>query len=241
MCAIAQRSAAQQCQPMAILEIHLWHGQPKKFDFAHLTALLAATEIERALRFRFPEDRDAFALVHAMRRIELSRILGARPQDMDFGRSEKGRPTLRNVQVRDFAFSASRRRELVVFAASRLPRLGVDVERIAPVENPEQLLSKFLDHESLASISTGTSREHSAAFAKLWTITEACAKARGTGLETFSPLLSVRFESPDDAVVLDGSIRWRCQLISPDPTHQIAIAHSDVGKIAVNIQEWRTA
>ena len=218
--------------------IHLWHGQPKKFDFDQVQLHLAPNEIERAQRFRFREDRDAFALVHAMRRIELSHILGAQPQELEFGRSQKGRPTLQNAHPKDLAFSASRRRKLVIFAAAGLSRLGVDVEQIGPVDNPASLLAKFLSDESLSALSIGTVRERSHAFAKLWTITEACAKARGTGLETFTPRMTVLFETSDLAIVEDGPNRWRCQIFAADPEHFVTVAYAAPQWLTIRLTKW---
>ncbi len=223
---------------MQASEIQCWLARPDEVDIETLLPQLSPDELARANRYRFPEDREAFVLAHAMRRAELARYLDRPPTQIRFGRSPKGRPVLVDTPSGDFAFSASRRRGLVVFALGNTARLGVDVEQVSHIEHPEMILSKFLDPISLAKLSGLSGLAQQAHFAQLWTITEACAKARGTGLETFSPRLEIRYDSPDFAIVQDGQNHWRCNIYAPDDLHKTTVAYAGDAWLPVQIRQW---
>ena len=202
--------------------INLWSARPGMGNSDAYAAMLSQAETDRAARYKFAADSDAFVTAHGLRRQVIAGQIGVLPGDLRFDRTAKGRPTLASPHAKPFAFSASRRRNLVAVATGPVQYLGVDVENVAPIADHEQVLSTFLDAASLALL-TGPNLEQT--FAQLWTITEACAKARGTGLETFSPRLSVRLEAVDLASIQDGTLRWKCHLLAPDDQHRIAVAY----------------
>lgn len=206
-------------------KVHLWLARPAGRELDMWRRTLNAPELARAGRYRFAEDRDAFIAAHGLRRQAIGQSLGLEPASVRFDRTAKGRPTLASAHDRPFAFSASRRRNLVAVCVAPLTYLGIDVENVTPVADHHQLLEKFLDADSMHLLDglAGTALDKQ--FARLWTITEACAKARGTGLETFVPRLSIRMQSADTALVLDGQVRWRCDLSAPDDLHSLAVAY----------------
>jgi len=204
-----------------------------------LLSILDASERLLAGRYLFAADSRAFIISHAMQRLEIARHLRCDPSELRFGKSDKRRPILVSDGADKLRFSASRRRSLVVFALSAQASLGVDVENVAAIENPESLLKPFVDPLTISLLDGLSGRPLHVRFAQLWTITEACAKARGTGLGSFTPRLSVRFESATEAVVRDGAAHWRCQLFAPDPAHQIAVAYNDDTSADVKVNDWR--
>ena len=164
------------------MTVRAWLARPQEFDIAALQRTLGQAEKTKADRFRFAADRNAFVLSHALQRAQLSQTLNTPPYELQFGRTAKGRPMLTHPKADNLAFSASRRREVVVYAQATISQLGIDVEKIVAIDNPEALLAKFLDSTNIALLS-GSGKHRT--FTRLWTITEACAKARGTGLATF--------------------------------------------------------
>ncbi len=203
--------------------ISLWLVQPAECNLQKYGQLLGDAEQARAARFRFRQDHDSFVAVHGLRRLALAKTLSAPAKSLRFGRSAQGRPML-DEPTSELKFSASRRRGLVAVAVANCKSLGVDVENVAPIADPETLLGKFLDRASIATLSGLETSELQSCFAQLWTITEACAKARGTGLETFSPRMQVSFDSAHSAVVDDGQAQWHCHLLAPDPMFRVAVA-----------------
>lgn len=218
--------------------VQLWLVKTGDFDPLLLSDALDQTEKARALRYRFEADHNAYVVAHALRRLAVAAELKMRPGDIKFGRSAQGRPTLEYPSASYLGFSVSRRRAMVALATARRLRLGVDVENVGGIPDPLPLLGKFLDSVSLAGLEGLEGRALQIRFAQLWTITEACSKARGTGLETFLPRMSVNFEASDLAIVIDGANQWHCQLFSPDPGHCAAIAYENAGFLPVSLRDW---
>jgi 4'-phosphopantetheinyl transferase len=104
------------------------------------------------------------------RRIQLRRAAGGKPQLVQ----DAGGPLL------ELSWSSSA--ELVLYAIARGRRVGVDVERVRAVCDPVELARSVLgDHDRSAIAHMPEGRRHRA-FLGRWTQTEACLKARGTGL-----------------------------------------------------------
>jgi len=83
-------------------------------------------------------------------------------------------------------------------------RIGIDLERVRPV-SAAVVARVFAPEDATYLRALGDSqREH--AFARLWTVAEACAKATGTGLEML--LNGLQRLGPDRDGVYDGCLRW---------------------------------
>ncbi len=218
--------------------IKIWQSRPQWWDYTKFNELLTDSQHVESRRFRFEADRNAFVLSHALLRTKLSEAFNLEPKELQFGRTRRGRPVLTYPAAQGLAFSASRRREIVVIAFAPVAQLGVDIEKIVAIENPEALLSKFLDQTSIAHLPGHPGPDQHRRFARLWTITEACAKARGTGLETFTPRLSVSFETADRAIVRDGPNFWRCQTFAADPDHYVTVAYAAPQWLPLELNQW---
>jgi 4'-phosphopantetheinyl transferase len=75
--------------------------------------------------------------------------------------------------------------------------VGVDVERVGPIEDLAERGAGVLAHEELAVLAAAVPPERAGAFLCYWTRKEALLKATGEGLTV--PLDSVRVTSPDSA------------------------------------------
>lgn len=138
---------------------------------------LSDGELQRANRFRLPEDRQRFILAHVIKRFCLSRLLGLPPEALRFAEGPKGKPFC-SERGAPF-FNISHGGDWVLFAASSLEELGVDVERSA-----RSVSDGTMNHVLTAAQQEKVNAAHNpqAAFIAYWTQKEAISKALGLGL-----------------------------------------------------------
>lgn len=148
---------------------------------------LSDAEQGQAARFRFTEDRWSYRAAHAGLRLLLGRLLGEAPRDIAFHTLPGGKPMLcpmRYTPRRAAAlqFSISHSRGLVAIALSGSP-VGIDVERVRPLADMEQLVARFMAPETLAAFRAEPDAQASMAlFYRHWTLGEAMVKATGKGI-----------------------------------------------------------
>jgi phosphopantetheinyl transferase len=205
---------------MANVNLDIWLARPP----ASAAALQTLTETERVdcARFRNSADRESFLTARALRRHVLAGMVGEPAGALTFSRRASGRACLVHPDS-ELMFSSSRRRGLAAFTAAGVQALGLDVEDAAPIPDAEIVLARFIRDRDLALLENPLLGPENGRFAQLWTIVEACAKARGTGLSE-KMRLGIVVESETQAVVADGDRVWRCLLFSPDPDHRLALA-----------------
>ncbi|MGH9423025.1 MAG: 4'-phosphopantetheinyl transferase family protein, partial [Thermoanaerobaculia bacterium] len=91
-----------------------------------LAKLLTDTELARANRYRFPDDRRRSIVARAATRRLLGRELDADPRELIIVEEEHGKPALLN---REIEFNASHSGDLVALALAKGTPVGIDVER----------------------------------------------------------------------------------------------------------------
>src|SRR5947208_2018604 len=108
-------------------DVHVWRldaGSTAADDFLRL---LTSEERERALAFRFAQDRDRFAAMHAGLREILSLYLDCSPPAVEFVRDVHGKPALALQDGGGFHFSLSHSRDLGLVAVTRAGAVGIDL------------------------------------------------------------------------------------------------------------------
>jgi 4'-phosphopantetheinyl transferase len=142
------------------------------------SALLDATEQARARQYRRFEDRERFVRAAALLRLIAALTVGVAVEEVRIDRTcprcggAHGRP---RVVGHDLEVSISHSGALVVVAATSAGRVGVDVERVRPIDHV--LLSDEICHRAEARPDL-----RPASFYKLWTRKESVLKATGVGL-----------------------------------------------------------
>lgn len=134
--------------------------------------ILSASEQDRAARFRFERDRISFVARRVFLREILGKYAGADPRAIEFEHNEFGKPSVKNGPLH---FSASHSDGLAVIAISHRRPVGIDVERISPIDY-RLLAEHFFSPAEASRIYDLES------FYGLWTRKEAVLKALGTGL-----------------------------------------------------------
>lgn len=173
-----------------------------------LSTLLNSTELARANRYRFDDDRRRSIVARAATRRLLSRYLGADPRSLVVVEEEQGKPALRDHEME---FNASHSGDLVGLAFARGTPVGVDVERRRELHDTLALARRYFSAGEVAIVENAADTED--AFFTIWTAKEAIVKASGKGIGTGELHgFTVPFRDPRLRPVVDG---WCVAAIDP--------------------------
>jgi 4'-phosphopantetheinyl transferase len=142
-----------------------------------LAVLLADTELARANRYRFADDRRRSIIGRAATRRLLGDYLDADPRSLVIVEEEHGKPALLNHGIE---FNASHSGDLVALAFSKGTPVGIDVERRRPLHDCLALSRRFFSAEEHDIVGSATDADD--AFFTIWTAKEAIVKASGKGI-----------------------------------------------------------
>lgn len=162
--------------------VHVWHAAWKGDDETSrvLWDILDEAERQRALRLRSDGDRKRFISTHGMFRIILSRYLGLEPDRIAFSFNQFGKPCLASESQMEFSMTHSG--DLALFAFTTAGRIGVDVERILPLDDLDELEGRYLSKAERNVCANRPPLERLDAFYRFWTLKEAYLKMLGRGL-----------------------------------------------------------
>lgn len=170
-------------------------------DEAAASALLDDDELARAGRFRFERDRVRFVKRHAFVRRVLAQYLDVAPAEITIRLTRFGRPELDPVS--GISFSVSHADELTVVAVARGCRVGVDIERLRPMDDGLEIAQTMFAEAEVAFLRSVPPSLRAQAFLELWTRKESVVKAVGRGLSLELDRFSV--------VERDGHLTERAQ------------------------------
>ena len=220
-------------------EIHVWRAsldRPAPSVLA-LRALLSEDERARADRFLLEHHRRRFAVCRGLLRVVLGRYLNRPPERLAFAYGPSGKPTLAGPAP--LLFNVSHSDELAVYAVARDREISIDVERVRPVAQPENIADHFFSPPERHALRAVPPERRLEAFYDCWTRKEAYVKARGEGLGhpldqfavSFGPGAPARLMpvSADSAREIAG---WSLQALSPGAGY--------VGALAARGDGWRT-
>jgi 4'-phosphopantetheinyl transferase len=205
-------------------DVHVWAARldlPSE-ALVRLAAMLSQDESERAARFRFDTHRDRFIAARGILRSLLGAYLRSPPGELRFEYGPNGKPALAATFVESgVSFNLAHSEELALIAVTRLGPIGVDVEQIRPVTEPDELVARFFSPRETALFQTLPTSQKSAAFFNLWTRKEAWLKATGEGIAhslnrvevTFLPREPARFLSLPEGPELKSD--WALRELTP--------------------------
>jgi 4'-phosphopantetheinyl transferase len=172
---------------------------------------LSAQDLERAARFRFPEDRARFVLG---RRLLAALIRDHRrlpPQPLDLALTEQGRPYLADDPA--LAFSISHAGDVVAVALALHARVGIDVESLDRTLKLDPLAERIFNAADLARFRALPPETKHNGFFRAWTGKEAILKAQGIGLFGGVQAISVPMDEDARIAIIDGAEPGAWQLI----------------------------
>lgn len=214
-------------------EVHVWRASLdlRQSQVSDLQKILNRDEMDRAGRFRFPEDGKRFIITRGLLRTILGFYLDVSPEELRFFQNFWGKPGL--IPEGDgeaLTFNVSHSSRLGLFAVCRGREIGIDLERIRADLSWREVARHFFSKKENAILESLPGILRRKTFFKIWICREAYLKARGEGLEslilqTDFSLASSRQEfcltAPDD---YQGISNWLFREFTPAPGYVAAVA-----------------
>jgi 4'-phosphopantetheinyl transferase len=227
---------ADQAPALTATAAHVWSfgldQPPERLRSFH--QILSADERERAGRFVFDRDREAFIAGRGFLRTTLGRYLAIAPEALRFAYSDQGKPALVDKPLE---FNLAHSHGLALLAITQRDEVGVDVEYIKDDLDAEALARGFFSPREVDALFALSAAERQSAFYAIWTRKEAYLKAIGKGLSLSLSDFDVTLEL-DDARLLATrhdpreASRWTLRHLSPARGYTGALAISPrVGRV----------
>ena len=230
-----QRSASGDPFGLENREVHLWAVQldASDRDLARCFSWLSVEEGDRAERFKFDQHRRDFVVSHGILRLLLGEYLKTSPADIIFSHGTKGKPAVTDTGL-SIRFNMSHSGRMAVYAFTAGCEVGVDVERIRPMTDMEDIAARFFSAEEAAELKDVEEANRTQGFFNCWTRKEAYIKAVGDGLSL--PLdgfrVSLKPSEPAELLSLGGDAQaaklWTLHHFVPATDYIGAIAYRDV-------------
>ncbi len=208
-------------------EIHVWAVPLDAIvtPVPKLAAVLAPAERERADRFARDEPRRTFVASRAALRSILGRYLGESPRDVSIGYAASGKPLLESG---DLCFNLAHSGQLTLIAVTREDEIGVDVERIRPIDQAHEIAARNFHPAERDTLRAADAASLPATFMRCWTRKEAVLKAIGAGLgyplDAFDVLTSQHLDQPIELPKFESFPPTRYDLHDVDPCTGYAAA-----------------
>lgn len=162
-------------------EIHLWRVSldPPKDMLAFAESALSDVERDRLGFFAFDAVRRNYMVTQGMLRLLLANYLGIAVGEVEMGRHDKGKPFCKNDP--SLFFNVSNSGGLCVFAFSRENEVGIDLEKLRPLDDLDEMITKNFTAKEQAYIRK-PGEDALWRFFFFWTIKESYLKAIGEGM-----------------------------------------------------------
>ena len=214
--------------------IHLWCANLKRFSQAMplLQAMLSPVERARAVKFKFPQDRDYFVIRRGLLRWLLSQYLPVPPTQHEFVRGEFGKPGLLvSRKTTSIQFNFSHSAGMAVYAITGGIEIGVDIERIRLMDDIEDIVEIFFTKGESATLRALPAGRKLEAFYNCWTRKEAILKATGEGIARGVNRVEVTLAPSEPAQVLKApgvghaGLAWTVHSFKPATGYIAALAY----------------
>lgn len=218
--------------------IDVWYlnleAQLFKFNWAYF---LSHDEQTRVDRFKFKKHATDYGITRAVLRCLLARYTQQAPQQIQFTYTQYGKPQL--VYPEQLQFNVSHSGSIVVYAFTWLHPLGVDVERIAPLNRLDALIERCFSESDQNYFKQLTHAEKLKLFFKGWVRKEALLKASGKGLSYPLKKLTVPLDNDLKGIVdwPDHGKRWFLYSL-PDLEPDFMIALATQKEKRINLKGW---
>ena len=172
-----------QATPLAPNAAHLWAVPlvDVRTPWPELERLLSADERARAARFLRDETCQSFIAARCGLRSILAMYLDVAAAEVPLETAPSGKPQLAESAVGDLRFNLAHSGELALVAVTRGGEIGVDVERLRPVEHWQEIASRYFHPTETAAIGAAAAQVP-INFFRCWTRKEAVLKAIGVGI-----------------------------------------------------------
>jgi len=191
---------------------------------------LSADEKERAGRYRFARDRQAFITRRGRLRFILGSYLGLDPASLRFSYNPYGKPAIHPEVAAPICFNLSHSQGLALLAFARQTDIGVDLEHLRVDFDHLELAKRFFSAGERAELNALPMAIRPQAFFLCWTRKEAFIKAHGEGLSlpldhfdvSLTPGEPARLEATRAG--LEAPDQWSMYNLEPAPDYLAALA-----------------
>ncbi|MHC4618924.1 MAG: 4'-phosphopantetheinyl transferase family protein [Planctomycetota bacterium] len=225
-------------------EVHVWRAwlDRARPHLADLLYSLSADELARADRFRSEPDRLRYVAARGILRAILARYLGFAPHDLRFRYGPQGKPFLMDASQMDgIRFNLAHSDGLALYAIAQYREVGIDLERIRPMPDAEQIAASFFSPQEYTRLISLPRNQRLEAFFNCWTRKEALVKAVGNGLSAPLHVFDVTLVPDKPAVLLEHrkkpteAQRWSLHHLVPGTDYVSALA---VEGRCCRLQRW---
>lgn len=219
-------------------QVHVWclDLMQSEATVTQLYELLSADEQQRAQRFRFPKDQQAYTVARGGLRILLSRYLQCPAADLRFTYGAYGKPAIAHP-VTSLEFNVSHSQGLALYAITRDRTVGIDLEYIRTDFPTLEIAKSYFSAAEQAELRSLPASLQPEAFFNAWTRKEAYIKAIGQGLSMPLTEFDVSLTPGKPANLLAVRVAeqtaqdWSLQHLAPAPGY--------LGAIAVAGHDWQ--
>jgi 4'-phosphopantetheinyl transferase len=164
-------------------EVHVWRAwlDLPPLEIVSIKVTVSNTEMERAEKFHFQNDRNRFIAAHSYLRQVLARYLDLEPDEICYTYNEHGKPEL-DPGFDQLRFNLSHSKSVGLIAVTMKSRIGVDVELIKHNKDIKQIAQRFFSPGEIEQLLNQPDSQHDEAFFRCWTRKEAYLKALGVGM-----------------------------------------------------------
>lgn len=167
-------------------ECHLWAVAPDG-DLASWAGLLSPEDAAYVARHRRPEDREARSISRGLLRLLVGHYLAVGPHEVPLRRrclacGTEGHGSPEVLGGSGLAVSTSHGGDWVLAAVVSRGTVGVDLERVSPLQDPDQLAATVLAPSELSGYRAAPEPDRAARVLRAWVRKEAVVKAVGLGL-----------------------------------------------------------
>jgi 4'-phosphopantetheinyl transferase len=211
--------------------VHVWHIPlvvPSPI-LKSLYQILSSDEQLRTDNLRLQTLKNSFIAGRGILRKILGRYLQTDPAMLVFSEETSGKPHLED-KASCLNFNMSHSGGLSLFAVSLGRAVGIDLEKIRPVNNLTSLTNRFFSPDEHSYITSLPPDERENAFFKAWVLKEAYVKATGEGLVGMDKLElfhtdTGRFPAPliIKSRPRQSSREWSALSFEPSPSHVAAL------------------
>lgn len=162
-------------------ELHVWQVSTNINSKILEDSKSALTEkdLAKVSFYKFDQVRDSFVVSQGALRMLLSSYLGISPSLVKLGRRKKGKPY--SIDDPGLYFNMSNSGEFVAIVFSRDSEVGIDIEKIRPIHDLDEMIAKNFTRREIKFI-TAKPEEKISRFFRFWTIKESYLKAIGEGM-----------------------------------------------------------
>lgn len=204
-----------------------------------LERILDESELARAERFHFANDRKHFVLTRGLLRVLLGNVLARDTAEISFVYGAHGKPALAPAHDSDVRFNLSHAHGRVLFAVAHGVDIGIDLEAVGrlPINDGHlsSLAARILSERELAVwLELPDLQSRQIAFLRAWTRKEACVKATGDGLFSGLQQIEVALDAakPAGSLTIHGT-EGDAGLTSSWIVHDLAVPEGFCAALAI--------